>query len=351
MPKSVAQVFKTAIDKKIFSAAQVVVGQGKKRLLAGSFGRLGYRQRDPKCSEETLFDVASLTKPVVTTTLSLMAVQKNKISLEQKVSQWLPDFVRKEDVRIRHLLSHQSGLPAYLPLYREVLGKDLSPEEIQKIYVSEITRVDSSAPLGKKRLYSDLGFILLGFLLEKVYGERLDDLFWEQLSKPLAMEHSTFLPLENSYGINQIVISGISEVRQKPLRGEVHDENAAALGGVAGHAGLFSTADDLEKFVHYVWDHADDPVWKKYIGGDVMPKLGWDTVSQPQSQAGSYFSDEAIGHLGFTGCSLWLDPKDQKYVILLTNRTLGHVSEKHFKTYRPKVHDLLIQETGLGKSK
>jgi CubicO group peptidase (beta-lactamase class C family) len=119
------------------------------------------------------------------------------------------------------------------------------------------------------------------------------------------------------------------------------------LGGVAGHAGLFSTSEDLEKFVHHLWACQSDPVWQQFIGAGVWPKLGWDTVSRPQSQAGSYFSEQAIGHLAFTGCSLWLDPADKKYVILLTNRTLSAQSDQAIRAFRPMIHDLLLTETKL----
>lgn len=345
--EAIGRAFGLALEQKIFSGAQVIVGQEKKRLFHACFGRCGFRHGDGKISDETLFDVASLTKPVVTATLAIRAVQEGKLSLDQQVRQWLPDLNRKEEMNIRHLLTHTSGLPAWLPIYQETAGKNQSAEEIRQVFVNEIGQVTAETRLGERRIYSDLNFILMGFILERVYEQSLDELFWEFLSQPLKMTCSTFNPLEHKFQPSQLVLSGVSKARGMPLRGEVNDENAAALNGVAGHAGLFSTACDLEKFVHFILDHEEQPVWRQFIGPDVSPKLGWDTVSRPQSQSGSYFSDQAIGHLAFTGCSLWFDLRDKKFVILLTNRTLSSQPEQFMKIFRPKIHDLLLTQLHL----
>jgi CubicO group peptidase (beta-lactamase class C family) len=349
--ESIDQAFLSAIEQKIFSGAQVIVGKGKDRLFSACYGRCGFRHGDGKITEDILFDVASLTKPVVTTTLAIRAVQAGKLALTDPLRKWLPDCVRKEEMQIRHLLAHNSGLPPWLPIYQETLGKNQSADEIRQVFLTEIAQVSAEARLGERRIYSDLNFILLGFILERAFEQSLDELFWEYLSKPLEMSRSTFNPLEQEFQAGQIVLSGVSSVRGKPLRGDVNDENAAALGGVAGHAGLFSTAHDLEKFIYYFWGHYTEAAWQQFVGAAVSPKLGWDTVSRPQSQAGSYFSDGSIGHLAFTGCSLWFDLQDKKYVILLTNRTLSAHPDRDFKAFRPMIHDLLLTQLQLAATK
>jgi CubicO group peptidase (beta-lactamase class C family) len=345
--EAIDQAFASAIEQKIFSGAQVVVGRDTKRLFSACYGRCGFRHGDGKISEPTLFDVASLTKPVVTSALALCAVQEGKLALDQPLRKLLPDCTRKEEIQVRHLLAHSSGLPAWLPIFQETVGKKQTAEEIRQVFLTEIGQVSAEARVGERRIYSDLNFILLGFILERIYEQGLDELFWDSISNPLGMASSTFNPLEHQIQSGQIVLSGVSPVRGMALRGEVNDENAAALDGVAGHAGLFSTAMDLEKFVHHFWKHYPEALWQQFVGPEASPKLGWDTVSRPQSQAGSYFSEQAIGHLAFTGCSLWLDPTDKKYVILLTNRTLSAQPDQDFKEFRPKIHDLLLTQLHL----
>ena len=341
--QAVDQAFQEAIEKKTFSGAQVLIGIGKKSLFSACYGRHSFESADREVQEDSLFDVASLTKPLVTATLALKALESQEFSLDQPVRDFFPQFVRKDEILLFHLLAHTSGLPAWLPLYKEVPFQGPSYENVQDRFIEEIHQVNLESRVGEKRIYSDLGFILLGFILEKVTGRRLDQLFRQHISEQLSMRDSFFNPLGHSVAEELMVVSGYSHDRKKILRGRVHDENASSLGGIAGHAGLFSNTRDIEKFVHDFWGHWREDASKKFFGPGVFPKLGWDTVSQPKSQAGTHFSEGSFGHLAFTGCSQWLDPVDKKYVILLTNRTLSEGPESAIKEFRPKIHDLLIK--------
>lgn len=343
----VSTLIQQAIEAETFSGAQVLVGQSQERFFSKSYGKVSRDQEAAEVTEETLFDVASLTKPVVTSQLTLLAVQQEKLDLEQTVQGLLSDWKRSEPIKLKHLLGHNSGLADWYPLYKNCAGKDLTPKQVKESYLQQIQALPLAADLGEKRIYSDLGFILLGWILEEQMEKPLDELFQQEIAHPLELKHSFFNPLAKGQDANKIAATENCPWRGKILQGEVHDDNTYVLGGVAGHAGLFSTALDLEKFVHWLWQHWQDTTVQNFVGENVFPKLGWDTVSKPKSQAGKYFSDQAIGHLGFTGCSLWLDPKDQKYIIFLNNSVHPQRHKEAIQAFRPQLQDLLVEELGI----
>jgi CubicO group peptidase (beta-lactamase class C family) len=354
--KKVDDAFADAIRAKTFSGAQIRAGKGRKNVWAADYGRVSEAPGAAAVNPETRFDIASLTKPWATAMLAMRAEEKARLDLERPVSEYLPAFGRPERLTVRQLLAHTSGLPAWLPLFQEVAGKGWFDAEVADFYVSQIAATPLLQAPGEKRIYSDLGFILLGFILEAVHGRKLDALFFEEVARPLGLTATGFNPLraQPPVSADRIAATEACPWRGRILQGEVHDDNAFALGGVAGHAGLFSTAADLEKWVHalfFVWEGKSGLVrpstLKRYLGAEVFPKLGWDTVSPGESQAGKYFSEAAVGHLAFTGCSLWLDLADQKYIILLSNRVHPSRENEAIKTFRPKIHDLLVESLGL----
>jgi CubicO group peptidase (beta-lactamase class C family) len=346
------QAFARALQQKVFSGAQVLVGRGEDVLYHGVYGLLSSQEGAPPVKPDFLFDVASLTKPLVTALLAMKFTEGGQVRLADPAASYLPAFKRPEAITLEHLLSHRSGLPAWLPLYEKVSWEKMSYEEIQEIFIRELARLPLESRPGAKRLYSDLGFILLGFILEKVGGERLDKIFQEKIATPLALRRSLFNPRYGPVKVppQEIAATELCPWRNRLLVGEVHDDNAFVLGGVAGHAGLFSTAGDLAKIVRELWKAwggksglVSQKTFLDFVGEKISPKLGWDTVSPPYSQAGKYFSPQSIGHLAFTGCSLWMDPADRKYVILLTNRVHPGRDNEKIKEFRPRIHDLLFE--------
>ncbi|MGH7830327.1 MAG: serine hydrolase, partial [Candidatus Binatia bacterium] len=251
---------------------------------------------------------------------------------------------------VRRILAHTSGLPDWLPLYREVAGKGWTRDQVREYFLAAIDRTPLKEPPGVRRIYSDLGFILLGFLITEVFSAGLGTLWREKIAERLKMEKTLFNPLEQGWAPERIAATERSSARGKLIQGEVHDDNCFVLGGEAGHAGLFGTAEDMEKFIQWIldtWAGRETLCFRQtlmdFVGPAVRPKLGWDTATPPYSQAGKYFSDEhSIGHLAFTGCSLWIDFSDQKYMVLLTNRVHPRADNTAIKKFRPRLHDLVI---------
>jgi CubicO group peptidase (beta-lactamase class C family) len=300
-----------------FPGAAVVVGRGGDEVLARGFGRLDWRDDSPPVDpDSSLYDLASLTKVIATTSAIMLLVDDGVLHVNDPVSRWLPDFKggHKGDVTIAHLLTHRSGLPAGRPLYKIKGG------------VSRVRAAVLSTPLacrpGACYIYSDLGADVLAFIVEAATGEHLDTFVARRIFAPLGMTQTTFHPRGDQ-------LRRLAPTEGK--RGQVHDKNAVALGGVAGHAGLFSTANDLAVFaqtmLNYgayngvrIFDSVTVARFTRRIAG--TRTLGWDTCDSVhvESTCGHYMSDAAYGHLGFTGTSIWIDPIRQVFIVVLTNR-------------------------------
>ena len=315
----------------------------------------------------SLFDIASLTKPL-TAALFFVLSQEGHLSPDGIAAEVLPftsPDPRAREIRFAHLLSHTAGLPAWLPLYEKVAaaetaeGRPLSgtAEGYDRI-LAEILSLPLSCAPGAGWEYSDLGYMLLGRAIEVAGFRSLDRLLVEKLSGPLGMRETRYLPLaaigERESG--QLIPTGWSEVRQREKVGEVDDENAAAMGGVSGHAGLFSTAGDLFLFAREIV-RARKGVGRVLSRSSVVrmttrvarppgcPRtLGLDTSTPPQSQAGDRAPADAVGHLGYTGCSMWIDPVREISVILLTNRVVFGSDNRKLSAVRPRIHDAVWKE-------
>jgi CubicO group peptidase (beta-lactamase class C family) len=274
----------------------------------------------------TVYDLASLTKAVGLATAAMLAVDDGRLELDRPVQSYVPEFAGagKERVTIRMLLAHASGLPAWRPLFREAAGR------------AEAFALADSTPLesvpGTSAVYSDLGAIVLTQAIESVYHERIDSLLQRRVFQPLGMTSVKFNPPPDEWG--RIAPTELDTWRGRLLRGEVHDENAALMDGVSGHAGLFGSVGDLLTFAEWMLPHADGrssipptlrpSVLKEFTRRqDLVPgssrALGWDT-SSPGSSAGRLLSSSSFGHTGFTGTSLWIDPDHQLAIVLLSNR-------------------------------
>jgi CubicO group peptidase (beta-lactamase class C family) len=304
-----------------YPGAAVVVGRRGSAVWEKGFGRLGWSTADPEVDAgSSIYDLASLTKVVGTTTAMMILYDEGKVHLDDKVSTFIPEFSGgdKDDVTIRLLLEHRSGLPAGRDLWRIAE----TPAEAR---VAVLATPLAFKP-GRYYEYSDLGADVLGFIVEAASGKPLDQFLKERVFQPLGMSQTTFRP--DAALRDRIAPTEVNPPRGYPLRGEVHDENAFALGGVAGHAGLFSTAADLSVFAQMMLNGgeyegtrliADSTValFTKRAAG--TRALGWDTCGGSGS-CGKYLGDRAYGHTGFTGTSMWIDPDREMFVILLTNR-------------------------------
>ena len=304
-----------------YPGAAVVVGRKGAAVWEKGFGRLGWTgDAGSVVPERTIYDLASLTKVVGTTTAIMILFDEGKIRLDDRVVQYIPEFIggAKDAVTIRMLLEHRSGLPAGRDLWRLAS----TPEEARAAVIS----TPLFAAPGRYVEYSDLGADMLGFVVEAVSGEKLDHFLDTRVFVPLGMTDTRFRPDGSLRG--RIAPTELNPPRGYPLRGEVHDENAYALGGVAGHAGLFSTASDLAVFAQMMLNGgsyngtrivADSTVRLFTRRAAATRALGWDTCGGKGS-CGEYLSSSAYGHTGFTGTSLWIDPEREMFVVLLTNR-------------------------------
>ena len=308
-----------------------------------------------------MFDLASLTKPVATTTMAMILYQRGLLELDAPITGTIPEFAspsdsRRTQVTFRMLLAHSSGLPAYEKLF-------LNAHTREDLLLAAFTTPLTAAPATRAE-YSDIGFIILGIALERIAQEPLDAFCQREIFGPLPMSRTTFNPpadqrrqipptADERTGTNH-PRHPRSTFRDRIIQGEVQDENASVLGGVAGQAGLFSTAEDLSRFAHALLQ-GGNPILRpetillftqrESIPAGTTRTLGWDTPSAP-SQSGKYFGPRSFGHLGYTGTSLWIDPDRQLSIVLLTNRTWPDCSKQAIKLVRPKFHDAVIESLG-----
>lgn len=329
--------------------AVLAVSINGERFIHGT-GRLGLDDATVP-DRGTLYDMASLTKVVALTTVAMMAVDEGKLQLNAPVVSYLPDFGRglgpKTQVTVRDLLLHDSGLPAHRRLWEETF--------VRKGAILRTLTSDLNRPPGEQMVYSDLGAITLTTILEKLYAKRFDALFAEKVSAPLGMTRTRFLP--PSGWRRAIAPTEQDPWRGRMLRGEVHDENAGRLGGVSGHAGLFSTADDVLRFTEWAMagargERVEGPLQppRQFAEWTVVQNhpegssraLGWDTPSG-RSSAGSIMSARSFGHTGFTGTSIWVDPPRRTIVVLLTNRVHPTRVTPQFTPVRPLVADAVMR--------
>ncbi len=360
MLDSITQVIDSGIAAGAAPGAVLAVSYRGQRYLYGA-GRLALD--DPRRPDgHSIYDLASLTKVVATTTLAMFAVSEGKLDLDAPVQRYLPEFrgAGKDRVTVRHLLTHSSGLPADRPIWRQ------SPDADSALRLVNGTRLDTVP--GARMVYSDLGAIVLGEVIEKVYHGRLDRLAARRIFRPLGMVSTGFRP--NRRLIPRIAATEYDSAwRKRMVRGEVHDEKAAWLGGVAGHAGLFASAVDLMSFGEWLvasgsaGGRTDGPGWKRAILSalppvrqfvwneftrrqDLVPgssrALGWDTPSQGSS-AGHRLSPESFGHTGFTGTSIWIDPTRELVIVLLTNRVHPTRNNPRTGPFRVAVADRVVE--------
>ena len=356
----VAAILREAIESRAFPAASIEVGRGAGHLWRAAFGTLTWDEGAPPATSATVFDLASLTKVIATASLAMRAIDAGYLQLDAPVGRFLRDWqgVDREPVTVRDLLAHSSGLSAYLPFFRDHTGRGEFQRAICTLPLEYVPRTQS--------LYSDLGFMLLGFILEDTQPQgdayrggagttpaanQLGAQF-HRLSSFLTAEPLMFNPPRAQRPIT--APTEIDAWRGRLIVGEVHDENAWALGGAAGHAGLFGTAAGVGAFARCVLRTiGGEPILARpetmqtFIRCADVPgssrALGWDTM-RPTSSCGTRLSPGSIGHTGFTGTSLWIDWRRDIYVVFLTNRVHPTRENQAIRRVRPAVHDAVVEE-------
>ena len=371
-PHVIQAALQLAVGDGVFPGAQWAVRLRGELLCVAVAGRLSSEPPGLPVQPSTIYDLASLTKPLATVTSVLLLIQRAKIALEDPVQQALAELEGTPigQATVRDLLTHRSGLPGWRPLYERLDARGIVPglpggDQPVKQHVLQMIRDE---PLiyarGERSVYSDLGFMLLGFLVERLSGMALDLWCEEAIVRPLRADPLTFCPTAGraqlgvarpTVDASRIAPTEQDEWRNRFLCGEVHDENAAAMGGVAGHAGLFGTAEsvlavsgDWLRGYHGRESILDGKLVRQFTTRQESAArsswaLGWDTPSAPSS-SGSRFSERSFGHLGYTGTSLWIDPLCELEVVLLSNRVHPSRRNEKIKVFRPCIHDLIYQE-------
>ena len=340
------ELLRQAIARHAFPAASVAVTHQGKLVALKAVGHFTYDLESPEVTSASIFDLASVSKVVATTSVATILYQRGLLDLEMPVVSVVPEFdgqdERRREVTLHMLLAHSSGLPAYEKLFRRAPSKD------QLLDAALATPL--AADPGAKATYSDIGFIVLGVALARIADEPLDRFCQREVFGPLGMAHTAFNPPPAWRPSIPPTIDDDS-FRHRIIQGEVFDENASVLGGVAAHAGVFAPAHDVAIFANAMLNGGQPILHSETLSvftrRELSPAgtsraLGWDTPSSP-SQSGKYFSPHSFGHLGYTGTSLWIDAERQLSITLLTNRTWPDASNKAIQEIRPKFHDAVVE--------
>ena len=370
----VENAFQQAVAEGVFPGAVVLVSQDGSVVYEQAFGFRSLLPQKTAMQSGMIFDLASLTKPLATAVAVMLLIREKKLRLDDQITRVIPMYgvFGKSLTTIRHLLSHSAGLPAWKAFFEEILRSEKSgrinfvTSRAAKNFVFEqIHREKSLSPPGTQCLYSDLGFIILGEAIEILTGNTFDRFCQDRIFKPLGLRSTGFIDLSQLRTRRlQPVEDMIAPTENCPWRkrilcGEVHDDNAYAMGGVAGHAGLFSSARDLHTLLLRLNqclrgkdNFLPQSLVREFLTRDESARnsnfaLGWDTPTPGNSTSGTLFSPRSVGHLGFTGCSIWWDIEKDCHVVLLTNRV--HPSRKNdkIKDFRPLIHDRIMKVLAL----
>ncbi len=368
--REVEQAFAQAVERRVFPGATVAVRRGGNVVFEGAFGFRTLIPQPAPIGIDTVFDLSSLTKALATTVAVMLLVRDGRLRLQDRVARFFPNFGvhGKERVAFRHLLAHCSGLAAWRPFYQRVAeierrGKVnfMASRGAKEWICEEVHREKPEAPPLTRTIYSDLNFIVLGEAVEQISGVTLHRFCRERIFRAVGLRATDFIdlsmararrlePVQDMFAATEKCPS-----RKRLLIGEVHDDNAFAMGGVAGHAGLFAPVREVdrlageliacykgrsalvpEKLIREFWTR--DPT----VPGSTWA-LGWDTPSPEYSSSGRHFPPTAVGHLGFTGTSIWIDPEREIAVTILTNRVHPSRESRQIREFRPQIHDLIME--------
>ena len=344
MKDKVLQFLQNEIDLKHIPGAVICVSYKDEVILEEAIGhRVIYPKKSPM-EMDTVFDLASLTKVVSTLPVILKLLDSGDLRLDDRVGYFIPEFAQngKAEITLKHLLTHTSGLPAHKSYYLE----NLTTEQIlERIYLEGLV-----APLGREVIYSDLGFITLYKVIETVTDMKFTDFVHKEIFTPLGMKDTGFNP---NFSRERYAATEYSEKLADYKLGIVHDDNTESMGGISGHAGLFSTIKDLQKYAQMIENHGEfngtqlvsqsaiDLSRKNFsLFDSEFRGLGWSLKSPSLSSCGDFFQEDSYGHTGFTGTSIWFDPSIKLNIILLTNR-VHYGRNNPIIRLRPRLHNII----------
>lgn len=357
--KQAAELMHRAVETGVFPGGVLLAARFDQIVFHQGFGVTDHIRQIPVTCD-TVYDLASLTKPLATATAFMHLVQQGHICVEDRLGEVIPEFSKtdKDRIRIRHLLCHNSGLPPYRPYYRTLrrLPENARKTELRRLLVNAPVR---DGPGGRTR-YSDLGFMILDWVIERVSGKTLDRYSAQQIYASMGIRDLFFIPWgcpvpERTFAPTRLCAD------REVVCGRVHDENADAVGGVCGHAGLFGTSGAvfalLCDLLLTVSGRSSSGVFSREVVADFLRQpegaervMGFDTVSPEGSSSGRYFTPgRAVGHLGFTGTSFWMDPVSGITVVLLSNRVLPGLGNRKIRAFRPELHNAVMQHMQTGK--
>ncbi len=350
-------LFIKALNNRVFPGASYVFSKWKQGRYEQELNVYGYAELHPKKRElkrDTVFDLASLTKVLTTVPLLLTLLDKKQITIKTELKDIYSSCPQdKAHITIAHLLSHQSGFASHKEFFKDLVK--IPYKKRKKALLDAIFEEDLLYKPGKKNCYSDIGFILLGFIVEKFTGANLAKSANDLLYDPLGLSNDLFYPSLKLENHENYASTGKCPWSGHVLNGQVHDDNCRAIGGIAGHAGLFGTLHGVtsmcEQFLDQWKGRGDHPQYSKELLQRILEPvgnsgwtMGFDMVAKSGSSSGNYFSKRSVGHLGFTGTSFWIDPLQECIVVLLTNRVYPNRENWKIKEFRPVFHDLLMKE-------
>jgi len=351
----VDRIMRQGVAHGVFPGAVLLVAVKGEILFHEPYGVADLSDERP-VNPDTVFDLASLTKPLATTLAVMKLVESGKLNLDQTVGSVLAGFenMDKSGITVRHLLDHTSGLPDYRPYYIEL--SRLPPEQRRTVLTELLAGEAPVHPAGEKTLYSDLGFMVLARMVETVGGDRLDRLVYRDIYDPLGLDNLFFVDLNAPRTKKGFAATERCPWRKKLLCGEVHDDNAWAMGGIDGHAGLFGTAPDLHRLLWVLQSACNGSAARRLFPENLVKlflmrapgrerALGFDTPVATGSGSGRHFSVNSVGHLGFTGTSFWTDLDRGISVILLTNRVHPSRENTGIRDFRPRLHNAVMESS------
>lgn len=354
MMKHVDKLMREGVSDNVFPGGVLLVAKGDTILFHQAYGSADPTARQ-EMTLETVFDLASLTKPLATTLATILLIQENRLSLSDRLSRLLTPFesTDKADITVAQLLSHTSGYPDYRPYYQQL--RRLPPGKRALFRQELLVKEALVNPIGQKAVYSDLGFMVLRWVIETLAEKRLDGFVTARVYSPLGIKDLFFIDLNEPRKTgHHFAATEHCPWRKHLIKGAVHDDNAYVMGGIDGHAGLFGTAAAVFRLLgilHASWRGRGEPfifdakLLQRFFTRRMDPDrgLGFDVPARTGSSCGRYFSDHTVGHLGFTGTSFWMDLDRSITVILLTNRVHPTRKNEKIKAFRPVIHDAIMR--------
>lgn len=352
MARQIKQLIQEALTNRVFPGGVLLASRQGEVLVREAFGTMDFTLETP-VSQDTVYDLASLTKPLATTLAVMHLVGTARLSLDQTLGDLLPACAgtEKAGITVAHLLAHRSGLPDYRPYWRALSGKTALARDAD--LKARLIREPLVNPVGHSTMYSDPGFMFLRWLVEEISGAGMNRVLEKEVYAPLGIADLLF-PNDRELAAGSVAPTEMCAWRKRLIKGVVHDENAYAVGGVDGHAGLFGSVAGIHGLL---WEiscaYAGRPnsgvllpdLVKTFLnyGKADERALGFDRPTQPGSSSGKYFSENSVGHLGFTGTSFWMDLERAVIVILLTNRIHPTRENDKIRIFRPVIHDAVME--------